>query len=598
MIPIMALTASATANVEKDIIDSLRLSTEHLFRCVEPFNRTNLYYEVRYRPEPDPFRLSDIAKFILATQSKAPVDLDNGGKKQVISGIVYCRSRASCDAVSTFLSEHGVKAKPFHRGVKQYELDRTLTQWIVGDVDCVVATIAFGMGIDKPDVRYVIHFDLPKSFEGYYQETGRAGRDGHISRCLLYYSREDAVRLRRLVQMEQNRSNNKKEKSGSDDDEVDIHRGVNSFKMVQHFAESTTLCRHVAVCRYFGEKIDETDPEIAKLYCDGMCDVCKNPERVRARAAELTEEVVISSQAIPSEYKGKSRAQRDREQEDQQPVNAAAFYDTPDLWLADRTQRRKPNKPHPKATAPAASTTTNPYLNAFSIQARMPLGPNIFQNHTALRIPGACMESLPKRAAEADPDNKSYPYTQGSRPTLTIAARKTGSQHSFKTPFLAKPTPAPPPKAKRRKTLDRTASTEIDLDDGKMQVDVTFSQKLPVALRNGSLKGLVKTLHRVLDEGRWKRIQPDAVETTPKEKSDTILAASKIIEFDWMSYSTTADGYSGRLEGLKAVLEDDELWQRLDEPARRGEDDDMDSLRDSVQALRDGCLARLGDDAA
>ncbi len=198
---------------------------------------------------------------------------------------------------------------------------------------------------------------------------------------------------------------------------------------------------------------------------------------MRARAAELTEEVVISSQAIPSEYKGKSRAQRDREQEDQQPVNAAAFYDTPDLWLADRTQRRKPNKPHPKATAPAASTATNPYLNAFSIQARMPLGPNIFQNHTALRIPGACMESLPKRAAEADPDNKSYPYTQGSRPSkrqrthfnwptalnnmslmpaLTIAARKTGSQHSFKTPFLAKPTPAPPPKAKRRKTLDRT----------------------------------------------------------------------------------------------------------------------------------------------
>ncbi|GBE85105.1 ATP-dependent DNA helicase [Sparassis crispa] len=291
-VPIMALTATATEAVQEDIVRSLKMSTDNLFKAVHPFNRANLFYEVRYVSSPDPnAHMVDVLEYINTLHRR---------RQRPSSGVIYCRTRVRCDELSAYLRGKGLNARPYHRGIKANMLNKTMEEWErggggEGGIDVVCATIAFGMGIDKADVRYIIHYDLPKSFEGYYQETGRAGRDGSPSKCILFYSREDAVRVRRLI-------------SGSHAQRVVLaesmqgpapsQRAVESLTALVNFSESVTVCRHVSVCRYFGESIDTNDPVVAKRYCDGMCDVCKYPDKTKRRKLGLSSEEYASSQAL------------------------------------------------------------------------------------------------------------------------------------------------------------------------------------------------------------------------------------------------------------------------------------------------------------
>ncbi|EIW72643.1 hypothetical protein TREMEDRAFT_72833 [Tremella mesenterica DSM 1558] len=223
------------------------------------------------------------------------------------SGLVYCRSRIACEDVVRTLVKKGITARPFHALLPEDVKRRTLLDWQEGKVECIVATIAFGMGIDAPHVRYVVHWDMPKSFEGFYQETGRAGRDGHASRCILYYciaqgtAREDAYTLRGLIEREANLAKSRRdagEGEGSERD-ADKIRQLNSFKRLQQYAESFHTCRHINICRYFGEQMDDRDPEVRKAYCSGMCDVCSNAAVVMTRACTVSEEVPLASQVVP-----------------------------------------------------------------------------------------------------------------------------------------------------------------------------------------------------------------------------------------------------------------------------------------------------------
>ncbi|CDZ98068.1 ATP-dependent DNA helicase [Phaffia rhodozyma] len=337
-VPIMALTASATSFVQDDIVASLKLSKEHLFKSVEPFNRKNLYYEVRYRPtslENDQTRIQDLTNFILSFQKRAPPITNANGElePQPVCGIVYARTKAACDFIAEQLRNKGVRAKSYHKGLSASVLRDHMKGWVGGSasggamleastgleqwlgvpgkgpkektngqgksrktaddkpterVDVICATIAFGMGIDKPDVRYVVHYDLPKSFEGFYQETGRAGRDGFNSRCLLYYSREDCAKVERLREADASKSR-KRDPGGA-------VRGQDSLKALQAFAETSKLCRHVSICRFFGEKIDETDPQMLMAYCNGMCDICRDPAKVKQRKQVLSSDDFVASQ--------------------------------------------------------------------------------------------------------------------------------------------------------------------------------------------------------------------------------------------------------------------------------------------------------------
>ena len=256
--PIIALTATATPKVQHDIQKNLSILEADVFKS--SFNRPNLYYEVRSKQD----ATKELIKYIK----------NNPGK----SGIIYCLSRKKVEELAETLKVNGIKSLPYHAGMDSATRTSNQDKFLMEEADVIVATIAFGMGIDKPDVRYVIHYDIPKSLEGYYQETGRAGRDGGEGRCIAYYSYNDILKLEKFMQ-------------GKPIAEQEI--GKQLLLETVSYAESS-VCRRKLLLHYFGEEYNKDNCE--------ACDNCLHP-KTQFEGSEYVVDALEAVLAVKEKFK-------------------------------------------------------------------------------------------------------------------------------------------------------------------------------------------------------------------------------------------------------------------------------------------------------
>jgi len=260
-VPIIALTATATPKVQIDIQKNLNMLDAKVFKS--SFNRENLYYEIRPKNDVE----KDIIRYIRSKEGKA--------------GIIYCLSRKKVEELSELLQLNGINALPYHAGLDAVTRSKHQDMFLMDEITVIVATIAFGMGIDKPDVRFVIHHDIPKSLESYYQETGRAGRDGGEGECVVFYSYKDIEKLEKFLH-------------GKPISEQEIGRQL--LHEIVSYTE-TSVCRRKYILHYFGEHFDEHN-------CSKMCDNCKHP-RERSEGKAYVHLLLQSVKALEQMQKAK-----------------------------------------------------------------------------------------------------------------------------------------------------------------------------------------------------------------------------------------------------------------------------------------------------
>ncbi|EPQ51113.1 ATP-dependent DNA helicase [Gloeophyllum trabeum ATCC 11539] len=615
-VPIMALTATATPLVQDDIVKSLKMSDEHLFKVVHPFNRANLYYEIQYWSSPYPVaQMAEIFEYISNLHAK---------RGRASSGIVYCRNRATCDELAAYLRGKGLNARPYHKGLKSSVLDKTLRDWEKGGsgdggVDVVCSTIAFGLGIDKPDVRYIIHYDLPKSFEGYYQETGRAGRDGSPAKCVLFYSREDACKVRKLVGM----SHDKRVwAADSAQGPPPSQRAVDSLTSLINFAEADSICRHVMICKYFGEAIDIHDEALVKKYCNRMCDVCKYPDKVKRRKLKLASEEYIGSQI--------QRLERDVRYDDEEggsrPLSrqssgagASVFQSKQQVGTSVNSGWKRNFRDGDDGEGWGNANNVNGPKPPPKI--RTYVAPGVVQTPRYMQSGGL------KRSFSASNETNASTETVRKQPKTDYASRLANSGRlqalrtkPFRPPLLNTSNRAPTTDAnctdvemqRENEAADidegelvqtdraaedtvsrRSSSPLVELPDDDVELEMPDSGKrIGVEVRKEGFISLRQTLHKVFMFGEhatqtWERA---GLTIDDKDaKNDILKCTTRQLEFSAHTMSVSEEGYHSRCQGtirLIKTLANLEVWDH------RQMLEDSEETAEIVQLIRETCRAR------
>ncbi|XP_024521223.1 ATP-dependent DNA helicase Q-like 3 [Selaginella moellendorffii] len=266
-IPILALTATASKKVQEDIIKSLSLQKAAVL--ISSFNRANIFYEVRFK-DLMKSAYEDLRNIITTAPTRCM--------------IIYCHARAMCDEIGSRLKSDGISCRVYHAGINVKARSQALQDWVLGEVHIIVATIAFGMGIDRKDVRMVCHFNMPKSLESFYQESGRAGRDGKPAKSILYYSVDDKRTMEYVI-----RSSSQRQQAGiSENGENELlKKNIEAFEKVVAYCEEAS-CRRRRVLEHFGENV-------SPLLCSKTCDACKWPEKLSRDLKELADASCFNS---------------------------------------------------------------------------------------------------------------------------------------------------------------------------------------------------------------------------------------------------------------------------------------------------------------
>ncbi|KAH9013168.1 ATP-dependent DNA helicase, partial [Lactarius deliciosus] len=631
-VPLMALTASATPLVQDDIARILRMAPDRLSKFVHPFNRPNLFYEVRYHSSEAITQMDEVLNYINGLHRR---------RGRPSSGIIYCRTRMTCDDLSNYLRGKGLNCRPYHRGIKPAILDQTLKGWEEGGdgtrgIDVVCATIAFGMGIDKSDVRYIIHYDLPKSFEGYYQETGKWHSVENPAKCILYYSREDMLRARKLVSISQNR---RQATADRNDDPPPSQRATDSFSALVNFSENVNVCRHISICRYFGETTDGGDAGQASSYCENMCDVCKNPEKTRKKKevlslAEALDRHVDSFRLGPHE---------DDDGDYPVPQVRAPLIPLRPVTLSGTASRIKaPGDPKPKndddgSTLPrVASTSTilasigtkTNYVGPALLRSRQ-LGMKRGISSSGDSKEGADEQTSKKPKSESSVASTSYRWCHSTHSQIVWLTTRGVERRTqqFRVPFKVPsnsatasvtdpriastsnvelrdtindaPKTPPTPKGARMDPIrsvdddvEVLSSSPLSLSAKEIDLDAPFSQKIPIATRNATYTSIRRALHKVFASGAerdniWHRLHMDDSsegDSKAEIRSLVLSSATKTLEFAVLSMCSTTVGYVLRsTDAIKSVkrLAREDAWATA-----VGQDRDGD-VWNVIEALRD-----------
>ncbi len=309
-VPIICLTATAAPSIRTDIIKTLGLDPVKTRTFITTTARQNLHYSLQFMSDESDNRFSWLLDFLQGIYARRTTDTSRAqevsnelpASKQrpdAISGIIYVSFRSDCETLASRLRNKSIGAAPYHAGLSAHERAECQYNWInnVQGFDIIVATTAFGMGIDKNDVRFVVHWTLPKSFEGYYQEAGRVGRDGKAALCMLFYSREDRDRVGYRISKDVTSNTGK---SGTRGNQAQLQSRVASFQALVKYCEQTDRCRHVVIGEFFCEQNVQA--------CDKACDVCfkrpGEPDLKRRREDGLSSEEWVSTQKEKGDFYG------------------------------------------------------------------------------------------------------------------------------------------------------------------------------------------------------------------------------------------------------------------------------------------------------
>lgn len=297
----MCLTATATDRVRDDIITILGLDVRKLKIFSMTTVRPNLHYEIRFKSD-EGDHYDNFLKWLRGVHQRRSSRPERATQLKLtnervdnVCGIIYTLFRKDCEILASRLCSDGIGAKPYHAGLEHAQREDHLAGWVANKrgYDVIVATTAFGMGIDKENVRFVVHWQIPKSFEGFYQEAGRAGRDGKASACIMYYSRED--RDRAISMQARDQAKQTSSKNGSFEVSEQALNRAKSLQSLIEYCENIKVCRHLLICQYFGE---QTVPN-----CDFACDWHKDRDGLtKAKDLGLATEEFCSTQRASGAY--------------------------------------------------------------------------------------------------------------------------------------------------------------------------------------------------------------------------------------------------------------------------------------------------------